>query len=625
MDATSAMRASSLFLLTLSTFGAEYRPVSEQSTLSSFVLTVEGPRVSLAAQKRAGGNFAIHWVRGARYLLQEGSGPVREFKHPLTNAPVLPTLTALETLLPTATAETVTLLGHQYRRAGDQNIPLPTAAQTVYLEPDILIGPASNRRQTDETRRYDTSEYTYQPLTQADYKTMADAGVSCVRVDEHQAQWADALGLFYWGTAALPYPEMLYRPQYRGPVIFLDEPAVGTRDADLRPRMEKDPAYRRAVTPAVAMEAFKHHFAESATRAATGLMKALRARKDINLGTLDIRQANLYSWETMEANAAYELSADATVPAAFVWEPAGRIGTWRTVPELNMSYGTRFPLSPAVLPTIINSFLRGAARATGKQWGISIYGAVERADAPYWLTRAYDDGATHFFFWDNYQLACVPFGEVLAHARHLRAHTKAHPRTAPAPSADLAIVIPAGYNLGHVHLGKGLLWGLPEMHRERANAAGSTYGQVMSAALLEMEKAMRAGTRFDVLWDLPNVPIRGYKNVIRIAESARANPNRAGGPPLTVTVNPGAANWVTAHAATPANVYYTTGADATGTYRNARFYWELYGPAEEDMRIIPPGETVRFQLDKPGKYRLRVATADTEGRTSVEWRSLSRP
>jgi hypothetical protein len=162
------------------------------------------------------------------------------------------------------------------------------------------------------------------------------------------------------------------------------------------------------------------------------------------------------------------------------------------------------------------------------------------------------------------------------------------------------------------------------MHRERANAAGSTYGQVMSAALLEMEKAMRDGTRFDVLWDLPNVPIRGYKNVIRIAESARANPNRAGGPPLTVTVHQGAANWVTAHAATPANVYYTTGADATGTYRNARFYWELYGPAEEDMRIIPPGETVRFQLDKPGAYRLRVATADTEGRTTVEWRALSR-
>jgi hypothetical protein len=57
MDATSAMRASSLFLLTLSTFGAEYRPVSEQSTLSSFVLTVEGPRISISAQKRAGGHF----------------------------------------------------------------------------------------------------------------------------------------------------------------------------------------------------------------------------------------------------------------------------------------------------------------------------------------------------------------------------------------------------------------------------------------------------------------------------------------------------------------------------------------------------------------------------------------
>jgi hypothetical protein len=40
------------------------------------------------------------------------------------------------------------------------------------------------------------------------------------------------------------------------------------------------------------------------------------------------------------------------------------------------------------------------------------------------------------------------------------------------------------------------------------------------------------------------------------------------------------------------------------------------------MRIIPPGETVRFQTGGPGRYRLRVAAADRSGRSAVVWRDL---
>ncbi len=628
------MRVSSVcWLLLASVAGAaEYRPVSERATLRSFVLTA-GPSgwVSFEAVKRDGTGFAVHVQGTSRYLLQEGTGPVREFRHPVSGAAVRPSLGGWAQVFPTVEAPTLTVLGHEYRRVGERDIAPPAGAtETVYLQPDLLVGPAHNKRQKDETRRYDTSEYEYVRMDEGDFRLMADAGVSCVFVDAEQVAWAERLGLFYWGTTSLPYPEMFYRPQYMGPVIFLDEPAVGTRDHVLRPRMEKDAAFRRAVSPKVAMEAFAEHFAESAKRNSSALMKQLRARKDIDLGNLDFAQGNLYSWETMEASASYELSRDKTVPAAFVWEPAGRVGTWRTVPELNISYGTRFPIRQDVLPSIVFGFLRGAARATGKEWGISIYGAVERADAPYWMTRAYDDGATRFHFWDNYQLACVPFGEVLAHARVLKAHAKAHPRLAPvpwglaaAPRAELAIVIPAGYNLGHVHMGKGLLWGLPEMHRERANGAGGTYGSVMGAALAEMEKAIRDGVRFDVLWDLPGVEPKGYARVVRIGENASAPARRGEGPAVSVTISGGAGGWYTGRAESRGDLYYTTGADATGVYRNARFYWEVYGPEEEDMRIIPPSETVRFHLTRPGKYRARVGAVDREGRSTVEWREIT--
>ena len=87
---------------------------------------------------------------------------------------------------------------------------------------------------------------------------------------------------------------------------------------------------------------------------------------------------------------------------------------------------------------------------------------------------------------------------------------------------------------------------------------------------------------------------------------------------------------------TSAPVYYTFGTDSEGVYRNAVVAWELYGPGEEDHRfLIPPGLKPRvakvgdvfqvdvdFQLNRPGDYRLRAATVDTAGRSTVTWTPL---
>ena len=74
----------------------------------------------------------------------------------------------------------------------------------------------------------------------------------------------------------------------------------------------------------------------------------------------------------------YQLSQDPSVPEAMVFEPPGRIGTRRTMPEIDMTYGVQIPPDdPKALPAIIFGFLRGAARLTEKNWGVSIYGAVQ--------------------------------------------------------------------------------------------------------------------------------------------------------------------------------------------------------------------------------------------------------
>lgn len=651
--------------------------------------------VELQATKADGGRFGV-WIQCAvgpagevelqpesvfRYVVKEGEGAPQEFVHRITGEAVLPTLAPWGVLWPSGDGfgpangppgAVATWLGHRYRlEAVSTNappvVPPTDVARRLALLPDRLIGVPSNTRTRDDRRRWDGSDYDRVPLTRDDYAAMIEAGMNCFRVDAVQAAWLRDRPVFVWGIggADVPFPECLFRPTYLGPALFFDEPAVGTRDHVLRPRLEKDAAFRRAITPQVALEAFREHFRHAVHEGApTAFLKGLRARPDVDLGTLGFAQQNLYSWETMIASAAWQLTAEPDGgPRAIVFEPPGRLGSRRTLPEMNMAYGCQLqPGNPAHLAGILCGFLRGAARAAGKDWGISIYGAVDRSDAPWLLTQAYDLGATHFFFWDNYQLACVPFGECLALARHLQAHADAHPRRDLARLkrvAQVAILIPPGYDLGHTHMGRGNLWGLGELNLERVNRRGVTHRKVMAAAFTELERCLRLGIAFDCLWDLPGLPLDGYREVVRVREDARVEvmsrgrravrsgprvPERAdgAGPELTVLecglIGLGPTATVKAVARVvegDAPVYYTTGTDREGLYPNVRVLWELYGPGEEDYRSIlathievdprRPGEAIveiRFQLDRPGRHRLRVATTDLAGRSTVVWQPV---
>jgi hypothetical protein len=655
------------------------------SVVSTFTLAL-GPLekgqqwISLAASKGNGEEFRI-WLLSAgppththtlRYLFQGGgSSRLREYRNQLTNEAALPSQGDWD-LLPQPIAglpKAVRYLGHRYTREAlrpDVPVSPPADAEVVGLRPDLLLGPASNTRQKDETRRYDGSDYQLVRLTREDYRQMRDAGINCVAVDAEQWKWADELGLYYWGAGSgLPFPESLYRSQYLGPALFLDEPAVGTRDYVVRPRLAKDQAFRKAITPQLMFEEFRKYYEHALREASPStLMKGLRARTDLDLGDMDLRQENLYTWETMVSTAAYQLSQDPRVPEAIVFEPRGRIGTRRTLPEMDMTYGVQLPPEdPKALADIIFGFLRGAARLTAKKWGISIYGAFERADAPWWMTYAYDLGATRFFFWDNSQLACVPFGEVLALARHLRDYSKTHPRPEPGQlrsAAEVAIVLPPGYDLGHVQTGKGNMWGVGELNLERLNRQGIAYRVVMSNFFTEIERCFKRGVPFDLLWDLPGMKLTGYREIVRIREDGKVEvnnkgdltildraraPERADGTPpqLAVTLSSRSeaeAVKITARARveeTSAKVYYTFGADDEGVYRNAMVAWEIYGPEEQDQLVLIPNKLkpsvvqdstggtveVSFKLASPGNYRLRAATVDVTGRTSVVWQPIA--
>ena len=653
--------------------------------------------IRLRATKVSGEKFAV-WLLSAslpsadlkvacattsRYILQIGDDTPLEFRNRFTEEPVLPGLGVWQYLFPKPTdktgqndlfPQTVKYLGHAYRLirisdSGESDAP-PEDTQCLSLRPDVLIGPPSNTRQKDETRRYDMSDYELIPLTKSDYDEMIAAGINCVRVDTDQVEWVKNRNIFYWGidAATLGYPECLYRSNYLGPVLFMDEPAVCTRDHVLRPQLETDPAYRKALTPQIAFEAFKDYFHTAKYDGApTRLCKGLAVHPDVDLGDMAFLQQNLYTWETIISSAAYQLSeGDTETPAAIVFEPPGRVGTMRTLPEMNMTYGCQIPIdNPKNLASILYGFLRGAARQTDKGWGMSIYGQVHRADA-FWLqTHAYDLGARHFHYWDNYQLACVPYGEILALSRNLSAHVENHPHRNLAElckAAEIAILLPPGYNLGHVEMGRGNLWGLGELNLERRNREGVKYRTVMHNFFTEIERAIRLGVAFDLIWDLPELKLSDYREVVRMREDGKMEvreggetilhegartPTRPEGIPPTLIVDvsipstnvPLEVRACATITEGSASLYYTRGADENGIYNNEMVLWELFGPEEEDYRFLNREQSeirinrmesmakteIRFSLKHAGNYRLRAATVDMTGRTAVAWKTITAP
>jgi hypothetical protein len=610
-----------------------------------------------------------------RYIYQRGASVPLEYRNPASGRAVLPSTVAWPLLWPrsddagpqrTAAPQRTFYLGNWYRLEGVDQLPSPLdlpSALVVTLRSDMWVGVASNTRQVERTRRFDGSEYQLVRLTRRDYRQMAEAGINCMKVDREQLSWVEDLRVYYWGVEGgdLPYPECLYDSRYLGPTLFLDEPAVHTRDYIIRPRLAKDPSYRQSITPQSAFDAFRESYDHAWREGpSTRLCHGLKNRPDAHFGEWSFLQENLFSWETMVSTAAYQLSQSPTVPAALVFEPPGRVGVRRTLPEFDMSYGCQIPTdNPNYFTDIIYGFLRGAARLTGKQWGVSIYGAVDRGDAPGFLTRAYDLGATRFFFWDNAQLACVPYDECLGLARILKMRAENQPPRdleALKRAAPTVILLPAGYNLGHVAMGKGNLWGLGELNLERRNSQGVTHRTVMANLFTEIERCLRLGVTFDVLGEFPGVRPEGYRETIRIREDGKIEvtqdsahavldgpriPARPPGlaPVLNIYLSASEGKsplTISARAIvtpTSAPVYYTFGTDSEGVYRNAVVAWEVYGPGAEDHRfIIPPGlkprvtqvgtafeVQVEFRLEQPGEYRLRAATVDTAGRSTVNW------
>ena len=615
----------------------------------------------------------------SRYILSKTNTDPIEFFNKTTGSVVLPNSGAWEHLFPRSEKGNnpiesleakVKILGLEYEldSHGQSDVPeSPKETHVISLTPDLLIGVPHNAKVKDETRRYDESDYEYIKLTKENYFEMIENGMNVFNVNAEQVKWIESENIYYWGIGGkdVLYPECLYTSNYIGPAIFFDEPMVHTRDHALKPKFKKDPSLRKTITPHKYFEEFKHEYHKAKyERSPIRLLKELSGREDVNIGDMDFLQQNVYTWETMPSSAIYQLSeGDKSTPYAMVFEPPGRLGAKRVLPELNMSFDCQIPADdPKNLIGMMKGFLRGAARITNKEWGISIYGQVIRSEAYWYMTHAYDQGASLFFYWDSYQLAAVPYSEYLSLSKNLREHSKNFPRgdlEKLKKDATIAILIPPGYNLGHVKMGIGNISGLGELNMERINSHGVKYRDVMSNFYIEIERCIRLGIEYDAFWDIEDLELNGYDEIVGIREDGKVEitkngkskllnsartPERPEGilPKLAVEINSTsnkAPSTITAVAEVTEGtspIYYTQGANKEGIYRNVYVLWELYGPEEEDytdfwndrwdVSVTEKDNSataeIKFKIDKPGNYKLKVSISDLAGRSSVVWKEI---
>lgn len=647
----------------------------------------------LHAIKANGENFTVQFLSTAypssdvkiaynqlkRYVLSQTNRPSIEYIDANNGTVILPNTGAWKHLLPQfengvnpfqESKKNCTYLGFNYKLKSHKKENIPTFSEEtlkIKLTPNLLIGVPHNSKVKNETRRYDESDYEYVKFTKENYFEMIAHGMNVFNVNAEQLKWIQNENIYYWGIGGenVSYPECLYKSNYIGPAIFFDEPMVHARDYNLKPKFKKDPNLRKTITPQLYFEEFKKEYHHAKYEASpTRLLKELNQREDVSVGAMDFLQQNIYTWETMPSSALYQLSeGDQSAPAAFVFEPPGRLGAKRVLPELNMSFDCQIPINnPNNLFGIIQGFIRGAARATNKEWGISIYGQVIRSDAYWMLTNAYDQGATRFFYWDSYQLAAVPYNEYLSMSKNLRAYAKNFPNRdleKLKKAAEVAIVLPVGYNLGHVKMGIGNFSGLGELNMERENGHRVKYREIMNNFYIEIERCIRLGVDYDLFWNLDTIELKGYRELITIQEDGKVEiitngisevldsarvPERPAGdnPLLSVDLKSSAENNMYSVIATAsiqettAPVYYTQGAGIDGVYRNTYVLWELYGPNEEDytdfwkerwnVSVSENGNSatneIKFVINKPGDYRLKVSTTDVAGRSTVVWKDI---
>ncbi len=481
-----------------------------------WALTAEDP-VSVA-----GGNTSPPTFH--RYILQvPATGETLEYRNVRTGRALLPPWRDFGRLFVPRPARHVAFtqgvphtceyLGHVLTlksiRTGVPFSPPPEAG-VLELDPELLVGTSRSFRDAEGKRlpqQPERQDYTYVPFVQADYPVMIEAGINLFIVTPAQEAFVRAQPVFYIrdprGKPPMRYPADLYRSNYLGSEMFMDEPSVIMVGDE---RIHKTLWYFSDAA-AVIEKRVRARYASDRHYGAFAVEAGFRSL-GVSFGDMRLEQWDYPSWETYYDTAYYQMAGGLN---GIVHEGRYQLAEFdeKVAPWLE---SPRSHTAEEML-RYHYAFLRGGARPFGKHWGTAIYGQCDPAIAPLALTLAYDMGARYLWFWTSDHDHHLPWPEQLALARHLRDHVRAHPRpsiAAPPPQRDLAILIPYGYFLSLENL-----WWVRELDPQGGNESSARFRRLMRRAHAAIEEALVRHEDFDITVD-DGRPIEGYRRIVRI-------------------------------------------------------------------------------------------------------------
>lgn len=413
-----------------------------------------------------------------------------------------------------AVPETAAYLGHALTlQWTGNNVTWPAwdNVKRLDLDRELLVGTGRNFRDSELRRLPQTPQrqnYKYVPFTRDEYRVMIEAGINLYTVDAKQAEWARVEPVFYLrgmgGASPLAYPADLYRSNYLGPVMFMDEPAiimVGDKNVHTTLRYFSDAAN-------LLEQRIRARYRNPGSYSAFMLERDFQ-KAGVRFGDMRLEQCDYPAWETMYETAFYQLEAGL---AGIVHEGRYQLGEFDA---FMAKWDKPRKHSPEQLLRYHYAFLRGAARAHDAHWGTSIYGQADPKISPLAVTLAYDMGARYVWFWTSDHDHHMPWPEQLELAKALKAHAAKTPRKSiygkPA-MLDTAIAIPWGY-----FLEPGNTWWIRALDKEGKNEYSQRFATLMRNAHAQIHGAMDRNEDYDITVDAGR-PIEGYRKVIRVGD-----------------------------------------------------------------------------------------------------------
>jgi hypothetical protein len=403
------------------------------------------------------------------------------------------------------------------------------------LNPELLIGTSRNSRD-DGTGKNESGNYNYVRFAKEDYDEMIAAGINYFRVNHEQLEWVYKRPVFYERSGsqevAEHFPEELFRSNFKGVVMFLDEPASRLAGK-----------YPQNASPIQAINTLREHIIKHHDSNHGYGNRSYRSRlvkAGIDLGSLKLAEPDIPIWETIICTSYYQLEV---LPTGIIQEC--RWNNWPTpssksmLHRVNAEFQANIPINPRNLFLWHYAQMRGAARTFNAKWGMAIYGQAEPVLRLPSMKLAYDLGASYIWFWTSDHDHHVPYQEQLALTRALIDYTKSHPRE-PLDKllrrAKTVIVLPYGYTLPGCY-GLAMFGSEPFFPLQRKNQLGIPYKRVLAGAIKQIERCLKNNIPYDVVIAGKDFDPADYDEVVWIDDdgTVRISKNRPSATSLDVT------------------------------------------------------------------------------------------